>query len=137
MNDFFFSMMLLGALSTGGSMPFWAVSNQNGVMPANSGALALVQAYKPFDETKTFQWEAGASLAGTWQPVAPEDPSSSPIHAMVDELYAGARWKVLRADVGMMHREREFLGSGPRLGSLSVTASRRTPSTIFALTPDT
>ena len=121
MNDFFFSMMLLGALSTGGSMPFWAVSNQNGVMPANSGALALVQAYKPFDETKTFQWEAGASLAGTWQPVAPEDPSSSPIHAMVDELYAGARWKVLRADVGMMHREREFLGSDPRLGSLSVT----------------
>lgn len=121
MNDFFVSAMLLGALATGGNLPFWAVSNQNGLMPDNNGAFALVQAYKPFDESKTFQWEAGASFAANWQPVAPEDPSSSPLHAMVDELYAGARWKVLRADVGIMRREREFLGSDPLLGSLSVT----------------
>lgn len=121
MNDFFVSAMLLGALATGGNLPFWAVSNQNGLMPDNNGAFALVQAYKPFDESKTFQWEAGASFAANWQPVAPEDLSSSPLHAMVDELYAGARWKVLRADIGMMRREREFLGSDPLLGSLSVT----------------
>ena len=121
MNDFVFSMMLLGALSSGGTTPFWAVSNQGGIMPDNNGALALVQAYMPFDESKTFQWKAGVSLAANWQPNDPLNPESSPLHPMVDEVYAGARWKVLRADIGMLHREREFLAADPRLGSLSVT----------------
>ena len=114
MNDFFVSMMLLGALSSGGSLPFWAVSNQYGLMPEGGGALGLVQAYKPFDAGKTFQWEAGASLAASYA-------TGSQFHPMVDELYAGARWNVLRADFGLRHREREFLGSDPLLGSLSVT----------------
>lgn len=120
MNDFFVSAMLLGALSTGGTMPFWAVSNQGGIMPDNNGALALVQAYKPFDESKTFQWHAGVSLAANWQPNDPLNQESSPFHPMVDELYAGARWNVLRADIGMMRRDREFTGSDISLGSLSV-----------------
>lgn len=121
MNDFVFSLMLLGAMSSGGSLPFWAVSNANGIMPTNDGGLALVQAYKPFDESKTFQWRAGASLAATYVPVDMADPGSSPLHAAVDELYGGIRWKVLRLDLGMMHRDREFTGSAPALGSLSVT----------------
>lgn len=120
MNDFSVSAMLLGALSTGGTTPFWAVSNQAGIMPENNGAIALVQAYKPFDTSKTFQWQAGVSLAANWQPNDPMNPESSPLHPMVDELYAGARWTVLRADIGMMRAEREFLGSDYSLGSLSV-----------------
>lgn len=120
MNDFFVSAMLLGALSTGGTMPFWSTANQGGIMPDNSGAVALLQAYKTFDETKTFQWHAGASFAANWQPNDPLNPEASPFHAMADELYVGARWKVLRADIGAMHREREFLGSDLSLGSLSV-----------------
>lgn len=121
MNDFVVSLMLLGALSSGGSLPFWALANSNGIMPANDGGLVLVQASKPFDPSKTFQWQAGASLAASYVPVDMNDPGSSPFHAMVDELYAGVRWKVLRLDVGMMHRDREFTGAAPELGSLSVT----------------
>ena len=121
MNDFVFSLMLLGAMSTGGQMPFWAVSNQNGLMPEGNGAFGIVQAYKPFDESRTFQWKAGASLAGNWQPALSQDTGTSAFRPMVDELYAGFRWNVLRADLGMLHREREFLGADPLLGSLSVT----------------
>ena len=113
MNDFVVSMMLLGALSSGGSLPFWAVSNAGGLMPSDDGALGLVQAYKPFDESKTFQWRAGTALAANW--------SAEGFHPMVDELYAGARWKVLRADFGMRRRTPEFMGADPLLGSLSVT----------------
>ncbi|MBR5041644.1 MAG: hypothetical protein IKX67_00245 [Bacteroidales bacterium] len=122
MNDFVFSMMLLGALSSGGSLPFWAVSNKNGIMPEENGAVAYVSAYKPFDQSRTFQWQAGASLAASasFMPSLPGLDAEAP-RLMVDELYAGVRWKVLRADLGMMHREREFLGSDPALGSLSVT----------------
>ena len=120
MNDFVVSALLLGALSTGGTLPFWATANQSGIMPDNNGALAFIEAYRPFDESKTFQWRAGVSIAANWQPNDPLNPESSPLHLMVDELYAGARWKVLRADIGAMHREREFLGSDLSLGSLSV-----------------
>ena len=120
MNDFIVSAMLLGALSTGGTLPFWAVSNQGGIMPDNNGALAVIQAYKTFDETKTFQWHAGASFAANWQPDNPLNTTGLPVNAMADELYVGARWTVLRADIGAMHREREFLGSDFSLGSLSV-----------------
>lgn len=113
MHDFVVSLMLLGALSSGGSLPFWAVSNSGGIMPCDDGALGIVRAYRPFDESKSFQWRAGTSLAASW--------SADGIHPLVDELYAGARWKVLRADVGMRRRTPEFLGADPALGSLSVT----------------
>ena len=121
MNDFVVSLMLLGALSSGGSTPFWAVSNTSGLMPEQNGALGVISAYKPFDEGRTFQWQAGVSLAADYHGVKSLDPGSSPSRFMVDELYAGIRWNVLRADVGMMHRDREFLGADPALGSLSAT----------------
>lgn len=114
MHDFVFSMMLLGALSSGGSLPFWAVSNAGGIMPADDGALGVVQAFKPFDESKTFQWHAGASLAASYC-------SQDSFRPYVDQLYAGARWKVLRADLGMFRRAPEFLGADRTLGSLSVS----------------
>ena len=132
MNDFFVSAMLLGALSTGGTMPFWSTANQGGIMPDNSGAVALLQAYKTFDETKTFQWHAGASFAANWQPNDPLNPEASPFHAMADELYVGARWKVLRADLGAMRREREFLGSDL---SLESNNARSIPGYTLTLEP--
>ena len=143
MHDFVFSMMLLGALSTGGTTPFWAVSNQYGLMPECNGALGVMQAYKPFDESKTFQWRAGVSLAANYVPVDPLNPASTPLHPMVDELYASVRWKVFRVDVGMRHRDAEFLGADPLLGSLSVSEghivesnnARTMPGVNFSLEP--
>ena len=143
MHDFVFSMMLLGALSSGGSTPFWAASNMGGIMPVNNGALGIMQAYVPFDESKTFQWRAGTSLAANYCPVDPLNPERSPLHPMVDELYAGIRWNVLRMDIGMRHRDREFLGSDPLLGSLSVSEghivesnnARTMPGVSFSLEP--
>ena len=136
MNDFIFSLMLLGALSSGGSTPFWAESNMNGLMPGTNGALGLVQVYKPFDEERTFQWKAGASLAASSQ-------AGDVFRPMIDELYAGVRWSVLRLDLGMEHRDPEFLGADPLLGSLSVSQghiidsnnARTMPGYKFVLEP--
>ena len=44
MNEFALSLLLLGALSTGGRLPFWSTAGQWGLMPEGSGALALGQA---------------------------------------------------------------------------------------------
>ena len=113
MNDFFVSLMLFGALSNGSTMPFWATSNQFGIMPESSGGLALLQAGLPFYESKTLQWHWGASLGlradGNGTTVLP------------DELYAGLRWKQLRVDLGLWHPEQDFMASSRNLGTLSVT----------------
>ena len=115
MNDFVVSLMLLGALSTNApeGMPFWATANQFGIMPESSGGLALLRAGTSFDENRTFQWRWGTSLG-----LRSDLYGFSPL---VDELYASARWKVLRLDLGMIHPEQAFLSSDPALGTLSVT----------------
>lgn len=113
MHDFVTYFMLLGALSSGGSLPFWAVSNQYGIMPDSNGALAVARASTSYDESKTFQWKWAVSLAA--------EADNNGFKPMVDELYVSGRWKVLRADIGMEHREREFLGADARLGSLSIS----------------
>ena len=122
MHDIVTYFMLMGALSTTGELPFWATANRGGIMPDGSGAVALASARSSFDESRTFQWQWAASAAVNYaqdlQPVSshpelvsshPELVSGSPsLSAMIDELYISARWKVLRADVGMQRREREF-----------------------------
>jgi len=120
MNDFFFSLMLMGALgSSDTSLPFWATSNRYGLMPENDGMLALVQAGRPFDEGKTFQWRWGASFAANYyeNAVMPEEQKA---HMMLDELYVSGRWKMFTVDAGMKHDELDFLSPGS-LGSISTS----------------
>ena len=120
MNDFFVSLLLLGALSSSGNLPFWATAGQYGLMPEQSGSLAWVRAGTQFDQGKTFQWRWGASLAASAYDDA-LDPGSSPLHPMVDELFVSTRWKAFTLDLGSKRCVQDFLASDPSLGSLSVT----------------
>lgn len=121
MNDFFISLALLGAMSTSdGYLPYWMTTNQYGLMPERNGGLTLVQAGTQFDESKTLQWSWGASLAANAYD-NPLDPGSSPVQPMVDQLYGSLKWTKFTLDLGMKHRENEFLGASQELGSLSVT----------------
>ena len=143
MNDFALSLLLLGALSTGTQLPFWAGANQFGLMPEGSGGLALLRAGTEYDATKEFQWKWGVSLAGQYDSrVVPE--KTADFSAMVDELYASARWKALRLDAGMKHVDIDFLGAGmPSLGSMSTTGghivwsgnARTMPGYLITLDP--
>lgn len=121
MNDFILSLMLMGAISTGESLPFWMTSNQFGLMPEHKGALALVQAGTQYDSTKVFQWKWGTSFAAQYDsgPVAPK--GTADFGLMVDELYGSIKWNVFSLDVGMKHDPLDFLGASSRLGSLSTT----------------
>jgi len=142
MNDIIYSLMLLGAMSSSDSLPFWATTGQWGLMPEYSGGFALVQAHKPFDESKTFQWGWGTSIAANSYD-NPLDPGSMPTHLMLDELYASARWKVFQLDLGQKRRELDFWAADPSLGSLSVTGghvaesgnSRTMPGWLATLNP--
>lgn len=117
MNDFLLSLMLLGSIGSADSqLPYWATTNQFGIMPEHSGGLALLQAGTQFDQDRQLQCRWGASLAANCEM---QDPHSHNI--IIDELYGSLRWKVLTLDVGSKRRELDFYGADPRLGSLSVT----------------
>jgi hypothetical protein len=149
MYDFALSLLLLGALSTGSQLPFWAGANQFGLMPEGSGGLALLRAGTEYDATKEFQWKWGVSLAGQYDSRCPVAPGmtvekTADFSAMVDELYASVRWKALRLDAGMKHVDIDFLGAGmPTLGSMSTTGghivwsgnARTMPGYLITLDP--
>ena len=115
MNDFVVSMMLLGAISSqSGQMPFWATTNQFGIMPESSGALALLHAGSEYDSKHALQWHWGAG--GAFR------TDSYGSQFMLDEAYAGLKWKKIRIDAGMKHADQMFMAADPSLGSLGVTA---------------
>ena len=134
MNDFFLSLLLLGAMSTSGPLPFWATANHYGMMPEGSGALALVQAggSSPYRESAV-RWYWGTMLGAdldTYHPFAAAGSGAGRTdgaygRVKVGELYAGLKWKSLSLDVGQKRRERFFYGAWmPDLGPLSVTGGR-------------
>lgn len=114
--DFILSVLLLGAVSSGGPLPFWMTSGQYGLMPEHSGALALVQAGTQYDASKTLQWKWGASLAANLDAAPTAD-----FNLMVDELYGSLKWKALSLDLGMKRTALDYYGAVRSLGSLSVT----------------
>ena len=122
--------MLLGALSSGDGLPFWATANRYGLMPDYGFTLGVVEARHDFEAAdagvgngaavalrKGFEWQGGISLACALES---KDGRISAVPA-IDELYGGIRWKPLRLDLGMMHRQSEFMGSDKALGSISST----------------
>lgn len=115
MEDFIAYAMLLGAIGTGGNMPFWATSNQFGLMPESSGGLITAYAGQNYHKDKEFQYHWGVSLAG-------RSDRSRAIEFIPDEVYAGIKWKPLSLDLGIWHRKRDFMGSDPILGSLSTSS---------------
>ena len=143
MNDFIASLMLLGAISSSnGYLPYWMTTNQYGLMPERNGALALFQASTQFDESKTFQYRFGTSLAANAYN-NPLDVSSRTVNLMVDELYGSLKWRHLTLDIGIKHRENDFIGASKLLGSLSVTGghlvetgnARSLPGYLISLDP--
>lgn len=117
MNDFVVTMMLLGAVSTGGNMPFWATANQFGLMPEYSGGLVLAGAHTEFDQSKDWKWCWGVSLAGRGE-------QGAGFRFIPDEAYLSGGWRNISLDLGIRHEKQEFYGASPLLGSLSTIAGR-------------
>lgn len=115
MNDFISYVMLLGALGTNNDMPFWATANQFGLMPESSGGLVTAYAAQDYHKESAFQYHWGVSLAG-------RSDKSSAFLVIPDEVYAGIKWKPLSLDLGIWHRQREYMASDPMLGSISTTS---------------
>lgn len=119
MKDLVAYFLMLGALSSGESLPFWSNANQCGIYPDASGGIAQVAIKTDFDTDKAFHYRFGGSFVARGDRYL---KNQSPSRAfLVDELYGSIGWKCLTLDLGMKHPELDFYGSSANLGSLSTT----------------
>ncbi len=117
MTDFFLTLLLMGAFSSGGQLPFWMTSNQFGLIPESSGAFALARMGTGYDPSKTFQWRWGASMAANYS-----NQPDGKMAVIPDELYSSIKWKALSLDLGLKRFDLDYYGAGtPTMGSMSTT----------------
>ena len=117
MTDFFLTLLLMGAFSSGGQLPFWMTANQFGLMPESSGAFALARMGTGYDPSKTFQWRWGASMAANYS-----NQPDGKMAVIPDELYSSLKWKALSLDLGLKRFDLDYYGAGtPTMGSMSTT----------------
>lgn len=109
MYDFVAGLMMMAAAGSGSQLPFWATSNQYGLMPQTNCVMTTFGAGNSYDPSKTFQWRFG--VEGSINTV---EKNLVPAQA-----YVSAKWKFLSVDLGIKHRDMAFLAPDPALGSLS------------------
>lgn len=119
MKDFVVYMMLMGAVSGGDYLPFWATANQFGIYPEADGGVAQVSVKSEFDMTKDFHYRFGGSFAARGDRFLKDQPWNKAL--LVDELYGSVGWKCLTLDLGMKHPELDYYGPSKSLGSISST----------------
>lgn len=92
-----------GYASSAASLPFWSVTNKNGVHPGAPGGMLVAGAGLKYRTGPGIDLYSGVSLAGT-------AVAGGLYKGFVDKLYFGIGWKKLRLDLGMIDRPSEFNG---------------------------
>lgn len=124
MYDFVAYVMMMGALSTGSNLPFWTTANQYGIYPDSNGGIAQLYLGTQFNPEKDFHYRWGTSLVARGDKYLSDQLWYKAF--LVDELYASVGWKFLTLDLGIKHREKDYLGACASLGSLSTTSGHLT-----------
>lgn len=115
---------LYGAGASGKSLPFWAVTNKNGIFPNSHSGFVVAGTDFKYASKPGIDVYAGFKFSGAVTPsvlagvsAAPEIrwenrslPGQSVWKGMIEEAYAGIGWKMLRLDLGMIDREYDYGG---------------------------
>lgn len=116
--DVVYNASLSGFISTQKTLPFWAVSNRHGLMPNGDGTLLELGLYSDFTSKHKIQFAYGVSAGGYL---------SRPGNKIIlDQLFASARWRNLRLDLGMIHPEKEYNGISSTNGDFVRSGNSRT-----------
>lgn len=119
MKDIIAYFMLMGGLSGGDYLPFWANANQYGIYPESDGGMAQVCVKSEFDTSKAFHYRFGGSFVARGDRFLKDQKWNKAL--LVDELYASVGYGCLTLDLGMKHPELDYFGPSRSLGSLSTT----------------
>lgn len=139
--DLSWDVSLNGAGATTESLPFWAVTNKNGLVPPSHGAFMTAGTDFRYGSRHSVDVYAGLKLTGSVQPSSMSRIITAPViegfgteaasgsasrwRGMVNQLYAGVGWKMLRLDIGMRDRETEYGGLSLTGGDIVWTGNAR------------
>lgn len=123
--DLEWDVSMYGTGSTSRSLPFWAVTGKNGIMPSTHSVFAVAGTDFTCRSRPGVEVYAGFKLSGFMVPESLSSVSAAPVlegygqtagtaasswRAAVNELYAGVGWKMLRLDLGIIDRECAYGG---------------------------
>ena len=139
--DLSWDVSLNGAGATTESLPFWAVTNKSGLVPPSHGAFMTAGTDFRYGSRHGVDVYAGLKLTGSVQPSSMSRIITAPViegfgteaasgsasrwRGMVNQLYAGVGWKMLRLDIGMRDRETEYGGLSLTGGDIVWTGNAR------------
>ena len=116
--EFHSSVSLSGFLAHQKKLPFWATSNRYGILPDSRGSLLEARLFSDFNSKHIFQLAYGISAAAY---LSHDDNA-----ILLDQLYISGKWKKLRLDLGMIHRETEYNGVSFTNGNIIYSNNART-----------
>lgn len=113
-----YNTSLSGYAATEKTLPFWAVSNQYGLVPNGNGGLLQAGLFSDFNTRHKIQFAYGVSGAGYL--------SDAGNRILLDQLYISGRWRNLRLDLGMIHPDIEYNGISSTNGNIMYSGNART-----------
>lgn len=88
------------AISSKSTLPFWLVSNKNGIIPDENNGLLFLNIKSDFTPSKSnFDFSYAASLVGS---------QGKKGEVFFDELYTSLKWKTIFLDLGIKHEKTLF-----------------------------
>ncbi len=114
----YYDLSLSGYVSQEEHLPFWSVTNQNGIVPESNGGLLKIGIFSDFNPKHKIQFSYGVSTAGLL--------SKSNNNLLLDELYISSKWEKIRLDLGMIHPDIEYGGISSTNGNIVHSTNVRT-----------
>lgn len=112
-----YAVKLDGYIGKEGELPFWMGIDQWGAMPERTGGVLKAGLFSGFREERKIQMAYGVSGVGVGE--------KGDSRVWMDELYASARWKRLRLDIGMIYPDTEYNGVSSTNGNIVLSANAR------------
>lgn len=105
------------SISSKSSLPFWLVSNKNGIIPDENNGLLHLTLFSNFNKTDSkFDFSYKASIVGS---------QANKSELFFDEFYTSLKWKKFTADIGLKHREIKYDGLSVTNGDLLISGNAR------------
>lgn len=113
-----YNIAVSGFAATEKRLPFWLTSNRYGLIPDGNGGLLEAGVSSGFSDRHRIGFAYGISGAGFL--------SDYDHKILIDQLYISGKWRNIRLDLGMIHKDTEYNGISSTNGNIIWSNNSRT-----------
>jgi hypothetical protein len=104
------------AISSKSTLPFWLISNKNGIIPNENSSVSHMGLFSEFNKNQNFDFRYGANLVGS---------IGNRSKAIIDQAFISLRYKPLQLDLGAKHEDTKFDGISSTNGNIFLSNNSR------------